>query len=388
MNFWKTKPLHIKNNDKKECTQLFTNDILLNNIKNELDSSKIKVDYKVYKYDYEPDIDKIKYILQFINNNYITSLDNNFKLLYTIDLLKFYCINSLIIEFYPKNKKTVIGYIIGKREMINVYQKKFECLEVNFLCVVPTLRNIGLAPYMINILTYESLLNYNIGIAHYTIADPYVKIPHYSKKNFYHRLININKLVEIGFIHNGIDENAYMFDKRVNNNSIKCYNYKMITGNPKKLTHDLLTLVDILQLYDKYIDYCNITFDIYEHVSKKDFIETFYNDVFYHFVIKNDQQKVISYICMYKLDTIDIYKETYTNGYLYYMFFDTNIIDSLELTMEYIYLNGIFDVVTFSDIFKFQKYNKLIDGSGVLRYFMFNGGMNLIQNDKNALITI
>ena len=73
------------------------------------------------------------------------------------------------------------------------------------------------------------------------------------------------------------------------------------------------------------------------------------------------------------------------------MFFNKSIRKEnvLESVHEYIYKNNVFDVTTFSDIFNINYNNiKCIQGSGVLRYYLFNITCNSIDSIKNGLITI
>ena len=96
-------------------------------------------------------------------------------------------------------KKNLIGTIQGKFENL-IYKNNHTCCpEINFLCVHKKLRNLNLAPILISKITKEVLENYSVNHAIFTIGVP-IKNKYYSEKNYYHRCINIDKLVNGNFI--------------------------------------------------------------------------------------------------------------------------------------------------------------------------------------------
>jgi len=183
VSYWENNPLQITK--KENPTQILSNKKLLAHVQNHIDSHELKLNYKVN--DSTLTINKIT---NFINKNYIDESGETF--FYTEDILEYYINNSLVISFYNNSEK-MIGLIIGKKMSININETELKSVEVNFLSLKHRLRGNNLAPLMISILTKEVVLNYSIGIAHYTIDSP-IKCPHYGLKYYYHRMININKL--------------------------------------------------------------------------------------------------------------------------------------------------------------------------------------------------
>ena len=386
LSFWKNKPVKVTKNGNL-FKQILSNDELLVKINDEITNSKIQLDYSILNIDDLSD-EQLNNMIEFINNNYIISDNDEFRLIYTLDLLKFYCRDTIILEFYPKDSdsKRVVGYIMGKRVNISLYNKDFKCLDVNFLCVIPTLRNLGLSSYMINSLTKESIDKYGIGSAHYTISSR-INSPSFCKKQCYHRLINIEKLKDSNFFNSDININIY---KKVYNT----FSYHIDFNNKYRVNmiHNELDLELIEKLYNKYIDYAKKTYDIYDKITFDEFEDTFENDAFYHFIVYDAYDNIVSYVSLFRLDTLNYKKDIdYRSGYLYNMFFNKSIRKEnvLESVHEYIYKNNVFDVTTFSDIFNINYNNiKCIQGSGVLRYYLFNITCNSIDSIKNGLITI
>lgn len=397
-SFWINKPLTISKNKKFE--DILSSNELLNKLNEEIESNKFKLDYSVIE-SRNLTIDKITDIVNFMNINYITSNDDILKYVYSNELLSYYCNDdSIILEFYPRGTNIVIGYIIGKKSNISLCNSILESSEVNFLCVVPKLRNIGISSYMINVVSKEIVMKYDINSAHYTIGAK-IKSPYFSEKVVYHRCINICQLLKTQFLI-GYDSNDLIkmyntfncSNKFKSKHEIKYINHQDNQDNKDNKDNKDNDEILIEVLYNKYIDYCRKTYEMYEVISLSEFKRTFINRMFHHFIVyrkEESKKEVISYICFFRLDTYN--KETnsiFRAGFYYYMFFKENdSINSIEFINEYIYKNHLFDVLTLTDIFDID-YNeiKCIKGTGILRYYFYNKKCPLIENHKNGLITI
>ena len=144
MSFWKEQPLSV--NDKA-VEQILTSEELLSKIQ----TANFKIEYKTFT---EVTPEFRAEILEFLNANYVGRSEN--KLRYSPNLFEFYLNNSLLIQFHPKGKpEQIIGIIIGKRKTLVINSCEFKIIEVNFLCISPTLRNLHLAPFFISTLTKE-----------------------------------------------------------------------------------------------------------------------------------------------------------------------------------------------------------------------------------------
>lgn len=386
--FWSNKPVNITTNVDSN-KYILSHEQLLEKIDNEIYNFKFKINYKVIDSD-GLNTTKIDEILHFINHNYVTSSDNIFKFVYTPELFRFYIHDSIIFEFYSSTYKNIIGYIIGKPSNLNIEGENKSSVEVNFLCVASHLRKIGLSSFMINVLTKEIILQYKIYMAHYTTGTD-LPIPHFCKKQMYHRLINIPVLHKNKFFEN-IDQDLLV-------QKFNCFNYNTHLKNVYTIKYscgcnDNSTVISqkvIKELYNNYIAYSQKTYHVYECVSLDEFSRTFSNSAFHHFLLYKGQS-VVSYICLFRLDTYNSQTDSnYSSGFYYYMFFDDSeyICTYLELIHEYIYLHKIFDVITFSDIFDID-YNqiKCIKGTGELKYYFYNLKYKQIKSYKNGLVTI
>jgi hypothetical protein len=259
---------------------------------------------------------------------------------------------------------------------------------------------------MINVLTKECITHYNdITLASYTIQKK-INSPSFCQKQFYHRLLSIKTLRNCEFLPLDIDMNLFTKVHNTFKYSVGCKTHFKIKfifdgkceGNGNDNDNGSIVPLSLIQtLYEKYVEYSNNTYDIYQNTSFEEFSETFYNKSFYHFIIYKDDI-IVSYICIFRIDTLNSnkYNLMYKNGYLYYMFFKEDINNPLlnkqnylEFTHHYIFDNNIFDLISFTDIFD-MDYNivKCVPGGGSLSYYLFNMKLNYIKNSKNGLITI
>jgi ribosomal protein S18 acetylase RimI-like enzyme len=376
--FWSNKPVQISIDGN--YTNIYNKEDILSKVNKEIEENRFKLKYHVLDGN-DLTSNKIHEIVEFINMNYVESTRDSFKLIYTDELFSFYCKDSIILEFYPvsTNATKIVGYVVGKKSKISLYHSIFDSSEVNFLCIIPTLRSLGLGSYMLNVLTKEIILKYNVTTSHYTISAP-IKSPYFGEKKFYHRFINAHNLHKIKFISKMYNSyNIFNYDKDCN------YILEYINGHG---INDELGK----SLYDKYIFYCKNTYDIYDVVDYEEFNKSFSNNIFHHFIIYSESSEVVSYVSLFRLDTFNNnMKMGVKTGYYYYMFFDdkSKIANDLEYINKYIYDNCIFDILTFTDIFDvdYESMN-YIKGSSLLRYYFYNLNIPLINNKKNGMITI
>ena len=102
---------------------------------------------------------------------------------------------DLIIGVKCNNR--LVASICGIPMMLNIYNKIIDAIEINFLCIHPKLRQKRLAPVMIREVTRRTNLH-NIWQAFYTGEKD---LPNcLTSYNYYHRPLNIPKLVDLGFI--------------------------------------------------------------------------------------------------------------------------------------------------------------------------------------------
>jgi len=402
-SFWTNKPVRI---NKQEFTSnlIVSADTLLENSDNEIKMSKIQLDYDVVL---NPDDDCKNNLLKFINDNYGDD-NSNLVLQYSKNLLDYF-INpdSLCIVFYSKERKynKMIGLIVAKKHNLVIRDdvlefKTYNCIDIDFLCLIKQLRNLHVSSYMINVVTKECMLQYDkqVPCAVYTV-NKRLKVDNFCKKTYYHRPLQIENLLLTDMLDVNDNDNlnfeqtTKLLKKLYNTFSynkdfFKNYNLEYYTTS-NNLDHNLI--------HDNLLNYNKVNHDIYEYKSRSDIEKMLSNPVFHKFIIKNKTGDIVDFVCLYNLDTYNIKTKTSSrNGHFYSMFLHDNsstyMSYVLEIISEYCYKNNVFDLLTIMNVLNVKpeeyKFYKLLRGSASLYYYVYNIEIPRIQPHKNGLVTI
>ena len=137
---------------------------------------------------------------ELLRDNYVEDSDNMFRFKYSIPFLRW----ALGAPNVPKEwlvgvrvakNQRLVGMITGIPVQVGVKAATLPMAEINFLCVHKKLRTKRLAPVLIKEVTRRVNLK-GVWQAVYT-AGKYIPTP-FSETLFYHRLINVKKLVDVG----------------------------------------------------------------------------------------------------------------------------------------------------------------------------------------------
>jgi len=424
-SFWTNKPVRI---NKQEFTSnlIVSADTLLENSDNEIKMSKIQLDYDVVL---NPDDDCKNNLLKFINDNYGDD-NSNLVLQYSKNLLDYF-INpdSLCIVFYSKEKKydKMIGLIVAKKHNLVIRDdvlefKTYNCIDIDFLCLIKQLRNLHVSSYMINVVTKECMLQYDklVPCAVYTI-NKRLKVDNFCKKTYYHRPLQIENLLLTDML--DVNDNDNLNFEQTTKLLKKLYNtfsynkdffknYNLEYYTKIQLNQGTLGTLDengkgtlnfsgqgtFLELiHDNLLNYNKVNHDIYEYKSRSDIEKMLSNPVFHKFIIKNKTGDIVDFVCLYNLDTYNIKTKTSSrNGHFYSMFLHDNssiyMSCVLEIISEYCYKNNVFDLLTIMNVLNVKpeeyKFYKLLRGSASLYYYVYNIEIPRIQPHKNGLVTI
>jgi hypothetical protein len=416
-SFWINKPVRVNKLEKdkkttseeKEFTSnlIVSADTLLENSSKEIQMSKIQLDYDVIL---NPDDDCKNNLLKFINNNYGDD-KSNIVLQYSKSLLDYFINHdSLCIVFYSKGKRNydkMIGLIIAKKHNLLIRDttqcfKDYNCIDIDFLCLIKQLRNLHISSYMINVVTKECMLQYDkqVPCAVYTV-NKRLKVDNFCKKTYYHRPLQIENLLLTEMLDvDGADDINF---EQTSNLLKKLYNTFSYTKNFfKNYNLEYYTNIDdsdniIDKIHDNLLAHNQKNHDIYEYKSKTDIVKMLSNPIFHKFIIKNKTGEILDFICLYNLDTYNTKtKITSRNGHFYSMFLHDNSTTYmsyiLEIVSEYCYKNNIFDLLTIMNILNVKpeeyKFYKLLRGSASLYYYVYNIELPQIQSHKNGLVTI
>jgi hypothetical protein len=400
MSFWKSKPLEVLN-EVESFEMCCSIDEVKALAEKDMEKSRVKFDYRVIK---SPNDGEKRDILDFINKNY-TSPQEDHQLIYDIGTLDYYLRkDGVIVVFTPKNKPNTVGVAIGaprivcsKNNMQDILADMHRSFEVNFLCIVPQLRDIHASSFMISAMTKVSIDNYGIGIGHFTTADT-LKTSHYGEKNYYHRPINVVKLLEGDILPDPSDVAVYT-------KVYTTFNYPFQFLRNKKIK-----CFDVLEKTDQYEDvlrqihmmlsrYNQLNYLIYEHRTIDDIESICNNKSFLKFLIIDNYGQILDIVILNivglraKASGVEM-----KAGNLYCCSFSESSpaykSAVFELVSEYCFAahdDPLIDMMTVMDIFPFKEQYRLFKftkGTGQLYYYWYNMHCQHMAPLQNGLTTL
>jgi hypothetical protein len=385
MSFWEKQPVAAAATTATKAKQILPADELLERITGELDMAKIKLDYRFVKGITE----ELDLILDFINANYVGSGER--RLTYSRSLLSYFLHEAITVIFHMKGSPDrIIGIICGRRSVLEITGLgPTNSLDVNFLCLVPRLRSMHLAPYMISVLTKASVERFGVAVANYTIGSV-IKAPNFGRKQMFHRPIQIKTLAASGFF--SVDVEKYT----------KTYN-TFTQGRAAQHIHKWIDRELSIEMRELATAYYKTAYDIYEPLPVERILVS---PAFHTFIFRDPDGKLTDFVSFYRLDSVAADVEGlregaappvgkgYRNGYLYAIALsDTRnsyVMTIMETVANQVLGLGILDLLTLSDILPVKDYGglKYMRGTGALNYYAFNMAMPPIENRRNGLVTI
>jgi hypothetical protein len=334
-SFWNKKPLN--KNNKNEYNIIFNKELLKQSVENELRESNIVMDYR---------------IINEIEENHVEFINKNYNgLYYTKELVEFFCGERWIgIEFYPKGKTKLVGFVISSVKGLSISFRNNriiqDTLEVNFLSLDKALRNMNVSNYMISIITKESINEFGIITAIYTVGKR-LNTSTFSNKLYYHMVTEEHDTKYSIEYKNGSIERDWVNDDKTS----KLYKYEK----------------------SKYKIFEVKTESVMDRISK--------NRAFHQFYIRETDE----YVCIYRLDNIN----KTSIGYIYSYYIKENTkYKLLEKLSDYCKRNGIFEEIIISDSMGVDTGISIILGSGILYYYFYNVDISTINHTENGLTTI
>ena len=144
-------------------------------------------------------------LYEFLKSNYVEDDDHMFRFDYSKDFLKWHLnppgyfpewLISVVREDKIKKKKKMVGFIAGLPVKVNIHGTDITLAEIDFLCVKKELRSKRLAPVLIQEVSRRIHMR-NMWWAVYT-SGTLLPTP-FCKTIYFHRNLNVKKLVDVGF---------------------------------------------------------------------------------------------------------------------------------------------------------------------------------------------
>jgi len=197
-------------------------------------------------------------LMSLLNNNYVEGKTDNYKYVYTKEFLEWYLniYPSSVMGIYDDNK--LIAMITGRIVPTVINNNKINLAEISFMCVHKDYRNRKLCPLLISSIDSkmrEMGADDAVFSTHHNMGKPLCGMNHMI------RVINIRKLVSVGYLRCDTTIEKLEYHYRIENVKIK--NKKL-----ERLTHDNINYAyDIYnKWYQKMDIYTNYTLDTFKKV--------------------------------------------------------------------------------------------------------------------------
>lgn len=306
-------------------------------------------------------------VANFLNNYYLKDDDGNYITHYPAGMLKWalcppnYQDDLCLVARVSTNKK-IVGFISGILIDMKIGAKTIKMADIDFLCIHPKLRNKNLASILIKEITRRVVAKGH-SQAFYAAARMLPKPV--SSANFFHRTINLEKLVDTGFTRiEGFELNS----------AVKYFDYANeydIDGFRKmeeehceqvfKLLNDYLALFTVAIQFD---------YDTFLH--------WFHNNPYVSSYVVVDNGIVKDFISFYKVQHKVLKSKNYdfiNMAYVFYYVPTKNTLYKLGHNMLIAAKKEGIDVVTAMDIMHNREMIdnlKFSNGSGKLNFYLFN----------------
>lgn len=275
--------------------------------------------------------------------------------------------------------KKIVGFISGIPIHINVKGNKLELVEINFLCVNNKYRSKRLAPVLIKEITRRVNLT-NVWQAVYT-AGALLPKP-FCVTNYYHRNLNIQKLVDIKF--------TYLNPKMNMARAKKVYSLSKETTIPGLRPFQKKDSDQVYEILENYLS----QFKIRPYYSKEEVEHWFTprDNLIYSYVVENEDGKITDFTSFYLLPSSILQHEVHKKLYSAYSFFtvpgSVGLKDLLRNTLILAKQQN-FDVFNALNIMNNESaFPDLLfaRGDGSLKYYLYNYTTPEIKTEELAIV--
>ena len=312
-------------------------------------------------------------VFDLLDNNYVEDDDAMFRFQYSREFLKWVLQPPGYVKDWHLGVRVVgtgklVAFITGVPAKLTVKGKRLDLAEINFLCIHKKLRSKRLAPMLIREITRRINLR-GVWQAAYTAG---VVLPKpISTARYWHRSLNVKKLVEIGFTN--------LHQRMTMSRTIKLFKLdnKPATPGIRPMTDaDVPAVAVLLNKYLKKFAVAPV-FDeeeVKHHLSMRD-------GVVYSYVVEDPDKpgKITDFVSFYSLPSTVIQSSgghsTLRAAYSYY-----NVAGKADLTrlMDDALILArqkdfdVFNCLDLMDNSQFLKDLKFGVGDGNLQYYLYN----------------
>ena len=334
-------------------------------------------------YDINPKSDTdINDLYKFLYDNYNDTGDK-FGLHYTIELLQWYLSNPNYFTnlfLVVKYKEKIVGSVIGIPITMSIFDKIDTFIYISFLCINKKLRSKSLCGIMTKKIIQRVYLN-NLKYIYFASSLLLPAPIHYTI--YYHRVLNIKKMVNIGFMSKPPEVSMKSFEQlyktidkltlnlqKINENDIPKCTQQLNEFNKKYKIHQIYTEEEFKYNYLPRIN----TNDSYVYIKDNNIL-AFVSVVYLKSRIFNNNTYSdydIAQICNYFYNDDNIFIEMISNILLLMK----------QKNIDCVYCLDQMDNNLFIDNLQFKK------GTGKLYFYIWNKQIDTFTNKDISLITL
>jgi glycylpeptide N-tetradecanoyltransferase len=374
--FWKTQPIINTKTTKVEEDGIIQ---IIDVEGTPKEPYKLPDGYEWHTLDLNDETD-LNNITKFLLENYLEDSEVNLQFNYSKESIKWFAqrpnhFPELFICIRVTATKKIAATIFGIPSNLNINQKNVKLIEINLLCVNKKLRSKRLAVVMIKEVSRRVIFR---GVWH-AVYTAVAELPNtLSNVTYYHRFINIRKLMDIDFINR--KNNTLSIMERLH--KIKEPEVKM----------RLLQKEDIPQCVEKLNKKLN-NFKL-THVFDNESFEHYFmprENVIYTYVVEKDGKVITDLISYYIVDNKVVNNPKHTSYracYLYYYFNESTSLETLMNSCLYYAQKSDVDVFNILNMFELDtivKDCKFVRGSGSLNYYLYNYKCNTMKSNEIGL---
>lgn len=292
-------------------------------------------------------VNDIPTIIEFLENFYVEDTSSSYRLSYTPSFFEYLFgypshKEEYSLGLFYKNK--IVGYVLAREHLMSLRNEIYKIVSVNFLCLDKNLRNKSLAPLMIKEITRIANLNGIFQAIFTAEKDHGFSI---STAQYFHYPLHEDTLIGGGVIDNP-----------------DCIKPVPYCREDSKLIQDPSLIADI---YSKI----NENTTLFESFDEASFNQLFAGkqDVFH--VVYNDKTK--EFASFYIVYTKCLLKNIILKkAYLFYWYGSVDIItDAIAIAHNSLNID-MFDVLDILNNRTIIKKLELAEGTGYLKYHVFN----------------
>jgi glycylpeptide N-tetradecanoyltransferase len=326
-------------------------------------------------------------LYELLRDHYVEDSDHTFRFDYQKEFLKWALLppkqhSDWLCGVRGGKKNKLFGFITGIPVKVRAKGKLIQMTEINFLCVHTKLRKLRLAPVLIKEITRRTNIK-KIWQAIYT-AGTLIPRP-ISEATYYHRDINVKKLLDIGF--------SYLPSGRS-----KSVHMKLLNVPKDQTIHNIRPMVlkdakKVQSLLAAHLEKLDVSF----HFNKEEVIHFLLprDKVIYSYVVTDPEtDEITDFISFYSLPSSVLNHEKYSTMYAAYSYYNVpGKHSALELTRNALILakKNKFDVFNALDLmdnkeaFEELHFGK---GSGNLYYYLYNWNLTKLQPKKLGVVLV